>query len=322
MLKRTNFRLLANSNDITENIAKNLLEIGFEDREGFESDEIIIKVNGIYAKPYFGDSLELWLEGESLFKCGKFSPSTCERDYKSHTTEVRATAVNFASPIKVKKTRTWQNTDIFEIARTIAGENGLELKVSGKTMSVGSKLQNSLSDLDFLYGLCFENGYLMAVKDGFLIVSAKDGKSGTLSANITPKNEALPKVEIDITSCYTLTITEANRNAYDAVVMEWQDTDSGKTKSIKVGKGDSVYSQKIANPKSENEAFKMAQSKLDELQKGGISGRFECGLQEIKAGGKLILKGVSGYEEVEFSIKSVSHRLTPTTSCSQVEFEG
>ncbi|CZE47909.1 hypothetical protein [Campylobacter geochelonis] len=78
------------------------------------------------------------------------------------------------------------------------------------------------------------------------------------------------------------------------------------------------YTQKIAQP----EAYRVAESKLNELQRGGVSGRLECGLRELKAGGKLVLGGVDGYEDVEFSIKSVSHRLSPATCSSSVEFEG
>lgn len=323
MVRYPNFKLIAGSNDITENIRANMMDIGFEDREGSESDEIIVRVHGIYAKPYFGDSLELWLGyGEELWKCGSFLVQTCERDYKGHTTEVRATAVDFASPIKVKKTRTWQNTDIFGIAGTIASENGLRLSTSGSTMSVGSRLQDNVSDLDFLYGLCFENGYLMAVKDGALVVTAKDGKVGEGSANITPKNGALPRAVVALTECSSLVITEANRHAYDAVAVEWQDIQSGKTKSIKVGNGENLYTQRVAEPKSDREAYRVAESKLNELQKGGINGRIECDLREIKAGGKLVLSGVDGYEDTEFSIKSVSHKLTPTTCSTSVEFEG
>ncbi|MBE2985467.1 phage tail protein, partial [Campylobacter sp. RM6883] len=99
MVRVPNFKLLAKGNDITAKIKSNLISLSYEDKEGHESDEISIVVNGIYAKPMFGDNLELWLGyGSDLFHCGKFSVQTATRDYKANTTEVRATAVNFASP--------------------------------------------------------------------------------------------------------------------------------------------------------------------------------------------------------------------------------
>ncbi|PSM51376.1 phage tail protein, gpD family [Campylobacter blaseri] len=323
MVRVPNFKLIAKGKDITKTIKKELIELSFEDKEGSESDEISFRVNGIYQKPFFGDSLELWLGyGDELFKCGKFSVQTTETDYTANTTEVRATAVNFASPIKVKKSRTWQDTTLFTIVKKIADENSLSVKIAGDDFNVSSKLQDNLSDLDFLYGLCFELNYLMAVKNGAIIVTSKDARSDELGSKVTPKNKALPKNEIRLSECHTLRISSANRNVYNATILEWQDSESGKTKSIKVGSGNNAYKMRIAAPKSDAEAFKIGESKLNELQRGGINGSLECDGKEVKAGGKLKLIGVANYEDVEFSIKSVTHTLNNTTYTISVEFEG
>ncbi|WP_233994402.1 hypothetical protein [Campylobacter fetus] len=158
MVRVPNFKLLAKDNDITAKIKANLISLNYEDEEGSESDEISIVVNGIYAKPIFGDSLELWLGySDDLFHCGKFSVQTATRDYKANTTEVRATAVNFASPQKIAKRRSWENTSLFAIASKIAGENNLSTKTSGTDQPIASVLQNDISDLDFLYGICFSH---------------------------------------------------------------------------------------------------------------------------------------------------------------------
>lgn len=319
MVKTPNFKLIAKGKDITENIRKNLIQISFEDKEGHESDEISFMVSGIYAKPYFGDNLVLYLGyGENLWKCGSFSVQTCQRDYKAITTEVRATAVNFASPIKHKKTRTWQDSDMFSIAKKIADENSLKCSFGGSNIGVVSVLQDNVNDLDFLYNLAFKHDYLMAVKNDTLIITAKDGKVG----GITPKNETLPKTKIALNECFSLSISEANRYAYDSVIVSWHEIASGETKSIKVGKGSSQFCMKIAEPKSDNEAFKKGEAKLNELRRGSIIGRCEIAGANIKAGSKLVLKGVDGYENTEFSIKSVSFRLDVNSFTSLVEFEG
>ena len=159
MVKHPNFKLEANGKDITEIIKVNLISLNFDDKEGSKSDEISFSVSGIYAKPVFGDNLKLWLGyGDDLYLCGSFSVQTASRDYKNYTTEVRATAVNFASHQKIKKRRSWENTTVFEIARKIAGENKLAVKTSGQDQNIASVLQNDAGDLDFLYGLCFDYG--------------------------------------------------------------------------------------------------------------------------------------------------------------------
>ena len=323
MVKHPNFKLEANGKDITEIIKANLISLNFDDKEGSKSDEISFSVSGIYAKPVFGDSLKLWLGyGEDLYLCGSFSVQTASRDYKNQTTEVRATAVNFASPQKIKKRRSWENTTVFEIARKIAGENKLAVKTSGQDQNIASVLQNDAGDLDFLYGLCFDYGFIMAVKNNTIVIAAKDAKGDETQTSNTPKNESLPKFTLNLAELYSLEITEANRNSYGAVIVEWQDIEAGKTKSIKVGAGDQIYKMQIAQPKSDNEAFRQGEAKLNELQKGGINGRCSLPGANIVAGGKLKFSGIAGLEANEFSIKSVSHRLSTDNYEIEIEFEG
>ena len=329
MVRKPLFRLLANEKDITETLRQNLISLGFDDKEGFKSDEINFKVHGIYAKPVFGDKLELYLgwagEGEEgadlIWLCGKFAVQTCERDFKEQSTEVRATAVDFASEIKTKKRRSWENTTLFAIAGKVADENALRLKTSGEDMAIRSRLQDGVSDLEFLYSLSKELGYLAATKNDTLILAPK--KSGDDEADEAEKGgDGLPQIELNLSDLASLNITEANRNAYGSVVCEWQDVESGKRKQIKTGKGKQIYKMQIPEPKSDAEAYKLAQSKLNELKKGGINGRCSCMGANIVAGVQIKFKGAPGLEDVKFSGKSVSHTLEPSAYNIEIEFEG
>ena len=132
----------------------------------------------------------------------------------------------------------------------------------------------------------------------------------------------MPTFTLNLTDLYSLEITEANRNSYTAVIVEWQDIEAGKVKSIKVGSGEQVYKMQIAQPKSDNEAFKQAEAKLNELQRGGINGRCSCEGKNIIAGGKLKFGGVPRLEANEFSIKEVSHKLSTSGYEIDIEFEG
>ncbi|WP_148817136.1 phage late control D family protein [Campylobacter concisus] len=323
MVKHPNFKLEANGEDITDVIRANLISLNFDDKEGSKSDEISFSVSGIYAKPVFGDNLKLWLGyGDDLYLCGSFSVQTASRDYKNRTTEARATAVNFASPQKIKKRRSWENTTVFEIARKIAAENKLAVKTSGQDQNIASVLQNDAGDIDFLYGLCFDYGFIMAVKNATIVIASKDAKGDETQTSNTPKNESLPTFTLNLTDLYSLEITEANRNSYTAVIVEWQDIEAGKTKSIKVGSGEQIYKMQIAQPKSDNEAFRQGEAKLNELQKGGINGRCSLPGANIVAGGKLKFGGVPGLEANEFSIKEVSHKLSTNGYEIDIEFEG
>lgn len=328
MVRKPIFKLEANGKDITQTIKQNLISLGFDDKEGFKSDEISFKVRGLFAKPTFGDKLELYLgwagEGEegadNMWLCGKFAVQTCERDYKEQSTEVRATAVDFAGEIKTKKRRSWENTTLFAIAGKIADENALRLKTSGEDMAIRSRLQDGVGDLEFLYSLSKELGYLAATKNDTLILAPKSGDDESDEAE--KGGDGLPQIELNLSDLASLNITEANRNAYNAVVCEWQDIASGKRKQIKVGKGKQTYKMQIPEPKSDAEAYKLAQSKLNELKKGGINGRCSCMGANIVAGAQIKFKGAAGLEDVKFSVKSVSHTLEPTNYSIEIEFEG
>ncbi|WP_462104356.1 phage late control D family protein [Campylobacter concisus] len=278
-----------------------------------------------------------------LYLCGTFSVQTTSADYKANTTEVRATAVNFASPAKEKRRVSWENTTLFGIAKKIASTNALSLKTSGSDQNIASVIQDNVSDIEFLYDLCVKFGFLMAVKNDTIIITAKDAKSDASQTSNTSKNENFPTFTLNLTDLYSLEITEANRNSYTAVIVEWQDIEAGKVKSIKVGSGaegagsgnsrsqdglrsskksEIVYKMQIAQPKSDNEAFKQAEAKLNELQRGGINGRCSCEGRNIIAGGKLKFGGVAGLEANEFSIKEVSHKLSTSGYEIDIELDG
>ena len=349
MIKHPTFKLEASGKDITNIIRQNLISLSFTDKEGNESDEISFTLFGIYAKPVFGDKLKLWLgyhadtaseqsslsggytkangvamrtSSNDLYLCGTFSVQTTSADYKANTTEVRATAVNFASPAKEKRRVSWENTTLFGIAKKIASANALSLKTSGSDQNIASVIQDNVSDIEFLYDLCVKFGFLMAVKNDNIIITAKDAKGDASQTSNTSKNENLPTFTLNLTDLYSLEITEANRNSYTAVIVEWQDIEAGKVKSIKVGSGEQVYKMQIAQPKSDNEAFKQAEAKLNELQRGGINGRCSCEGKNIIAGGKLKFGGVPGLEANEFSIKEVSHKLSTSGYEIDIELDG
>lgn len=321
-MRKPDFKLLANQKDITEKIKQNLIHLEFQDKEGVESDEISFTVFGIYAKPAFGDSLELFLgyEGGELFLCGKFSVQTTTRNYVQNTTEVRATAVNFATSQKEKKSKLWENTTLLEVARAITKQNSLSLKSEGaENISVKSEMQNEQNDIEFLYSLAFKNGFLASVKNQTFILRPKDSKTEP-EAQEKREQSHLPVFSLPLTELFELEITEANRGSYDAVSVEWQDTKEGKAKILKAGGGEQIYKMRIPEPKSESEAFKQAEAKLDELKKGGVNGRLSTRGQEVRAGGKIKIKGLEG----EWSIKEVSHTLDASagTYIIEVYFEG
>lgn len=319
MVLTPNFKIIVNDKDMTEVIRANLISITYDDKEGEESDEVSISVHGIYNAPKFGDKIELYLGYSKLYKCGSFALQTVDRDFKAHTTEIRATAVNFAdTKTKIKKTRSWENTTLFGIARKIASEQGLGFKSNGEDVSIVSKLQQDMSDIEFIHSLAFDFGFLGCVKNSTLIIGKKVD-TGTKSSGISGG----PKFELDMSELYSFEISEAYRNTYKSVVIEWQESSSGEIKSLRAGSGEPSYKMRIAEPKSDSEAFSRANAKLNDLLKGGVSGKCTLAGANIVCGGSVSFKntGASDIDGRVFGVKSVSHSLNSSGYTIEVEFE-
>ncbi|EAI5420183.1 phage tail protein [Campylobacter coli] len=322
MVRKPSFKLIANNKDITQKISLNLISLSFDDKAKDESDEISLSLNGLYARAPFGDKLELWLGFDNkLFKCGTFSINSFSKNYSTKSTDIKATAINFASNVKNKKSRTWQNTNLGDIALKIAKENDLKVKTnSAGKIYIKHELQNNVSDIEFIYMLCAKYGFLACVKEQTLIIieqkqAAQEGIKGG------SKQEGGIKYTLDISELSDLSISIKNRNDYTGVKLSYQDIDQGCVKSVLSGsdKG-TIYELKIGGVKNESEALNLANAKLNALNKGAYEGSFSMIGNNIKAGGSLEIKGID--EKAIFSIKDVKHDFSLSGYIISVNFEG
>ncbi|TQR29334.1 phage tail protein [Campylobacter sp. MIT 99-7217] len=322
MVKKPAFKLLAQGKDITNKINANLISLSFDDKAKDESDEISLSLNGLFKRANFGDKLELYLGFEgSLYKCGTFSLNSFSKNYSSKTTDIKATAINFASNIKNKKSRTWADTNLGDIALKIAKENNLLAKTNTASKAyIKHELQNNISDIEFIYTLCAKYGFLACIKEQTLIIieqkqAAQDGiKGGTSQVGGI-------KYSLDISELSDLNISVKNRNDYSGVKLSYQDIEQGLIKSVLSGNDKGcVYELKIAGVKNESEALNLANAKLNALNKGSYEGSFSMIGKNIKAGASLEISGID--EKAIFSIKDVRHDFSLSGYTISVNFEG
>jgi phage protein D len=320
MVVKPAFKLIAEDVDITQKIAKNLITLTYDDKENLESDEISFTVAGLYDKKPFGTKLGLHLGYEgNLFLCGAFTVQSITKNYLEETTEVRATAVNFASAQKEKKSRNWKNTNLEDITRKIAEEEKLALDadVEAKECEIVSEAQNNMPNMAFLVMLGSKRGFRVFQKNNTIYVRDKNTKIAELKAIGTVN--ILPIKTFALNSLYSLEITDANRNVYDAVVVEWKDKNQGMIKELKIGNGTTqIYKMRIGEPKSDAEAIQIAEAKLRDLQTGGITGNMEMQGQEFRVGQKFTIDTI----DREFTAISISHSLDGSGYKISIEFEG
>lgn len=318
------FKLIANDEDITQTIQDNLISLDFSDKVGVQSDEMSFVVNGIFNRPAFSDELKLSLgyivnDKKELFECGTFKISECTIDYIAHTTEVRATAVDFSSSVKIKHSKTFANTNLGAIAGVIANRNNLNAKIQKEAynIAINHALQDNISDIEFIYNLCYKHGFIGAIKNNTLIITAKTAQiNGYNAISIKKDTKSLPTFKLKIDDCFSLSITENNRVKYDAIEITSHNTNTATLTCIKVGDGNNIYKMKESANKSPAELKNIATAKLSELNKDGVKGSLVCAGQQISAGGMLELENIG-----VFSITSVNHTLNGGVYSISVEFE-
>lgn len=334
MVKKPVFKLLANDKDITKTINANLINITFNDKAGNESDEINICIKGLYARNNFGDKLELFLgfsedNKNKLFKCGSFNLSEFEKDYKAHTTTISATAINYASSnIKVKKSRSWENTTLGKIAIKIAGENKLNHKInSADNIKIKHEIQNNISDIEFIYMLCAKFNYLASIKNNTLILieqkmSAQNGVSLKSGVTSSAKNrEGMIRHIIHESDTSELSLQVKSRHTYSGCKISYQDTASASIKSVLVGSDNgSVYEMKLSQPKQDADITHIAKSKLYSLNRGSYEGSLTICGGNYRAGAELVIEGID--ESAIFNILSVTHNFTTYNYECEIKFDG
>lgn len=319
MVRKPAFKLIAEGQDITARIAKNLISLTYNDKEGDESDDVNISLHGLYQDKAFGSKLELYLGyvGD-LFLCGSFTLQTIRKDYVAQTTELVATSANFSSQQKERKSRLWKDTNLEDVVRKITEESGLNFSTDGnaKNTLITSVEQNNVSDIEFMYTLCNQRGFLCMIKNNSVVVRAKAVVPNTVLSHTTNTN--LPKFGLKFTELTAFTLEEANRDNYNAVTLEYQDMDAGEIKTIRVGVGEITYKIKAAQPQTAAEALQVCEAKLKELQKGSTTGSIETTGRKLLTGGKLKIDMIAK----EFSITSVTHSLSTSGYTVSAELEG
>jgi phage protein D len=319
MVKKPSYRLTASGEDITAILAKNLISLTYTDKQGSEVDDMSLTLHGLYEKKPFGTDIALELgQDNKLYSCGSFAIQSISKNYTQKTTTVSATAVNFASAQKVKKSRSWERTNLYEVARQIAEENGMGLEATQRAQQteISSVAQDNIEDFAFLNLLCIERGYIISFFNKKILIQEKDAAA---AVNIEAEAVAATTHKIKVEELISLTINEQNRDVYDAVMASWMDTDIGDMRSIKVGKGEiQVDNITIPKPKSDAEAIEMANARLLELTSSGIDGSFTSSGAEIKTGELIEIEGIEGV----FSVTNVMHTLNSSGYTINVTFKG
>lgn len=270
------FRLIANSADITAIIRERLVSLRCSDSAGFDSDSIEIVLadhdpDHPIELPPTGAELELFLgTGSTAQRMGLYVVDEVELAGWPGTLTIRAKAAPFEeskqgkSQLQTQKSRTWTaGTKLVDVVRKIAAEHSLTPVIASSLSKITLPMmaQTDESDISFLTRVARRYDAVCKPADGKLVLT-RHGEGKTASG------AEIPAVTIRAQDVTSFTCTTSRREDSGTVVAYWHETKAGKRNEVKVGSGEPVKRLKMYFP-SQQTALDAATSELRRRERGG-----------------------------------------------------
>lgn len=296
-----------------------LVSLTITDEAGIKSDtaELVIDNRDGFTAPKKGAVMEVWMGYEPApVYMGKFRVDEWEKSGPPSTLRVSAKAAELTTAIKGQKTRSWHDTKLGDIVRTIAGEHSLGVVMDAELAArpVEHIDQQTESDLNFLSRLAKRNGALFKLADGKVLFTKKGAKSN-------PSGKPKPAATIKPTGVSSWSMTESERGGHKSAKCSWMDHKAGKRKTVTVGKGSPVHRDKTVY-RTEAEAKAAADAALAELARGKRDGSLNMpGNPDLCAEMDVTLAGFDPEVDGTYSAKSVTHTLDSSGYSTSVSLE-
>lgn len=264
------FRIAADGQDATAPIADRLLSLRVTDEAGLEADELELTLDNRGDRiepPRRGAVLTLALgfTGAPLTEMGRFVVTATRGAGPVRTLSVVARSAAFDGPIRAPRTRVWRDRSFGAIARAIAAERGLTLRIAPAFDSpvLPAVEQAEESDLNLLARLADDAGALATIKGGALVV-VREG------AGETADGRPIPPVEIRAAEASAWRWSIEDRDAYRAVRAFWTDIGAAARRTVTVGEtADEAAVFEIRRVfATEQETLQAARARLARLARG------------------------------------------------------
>lgn len=323
------FRLTANSADITAAVQSRLISLRWTDEAGMDSDVLEISLAdhdpaAPIAMPPTGAELDLSLGYDgSLQRVGLFVADEVELSGWPGEMTIRARAAPFEASkggkatLQSQKTRSWpKGTKLGDLVRKIARENGLEPAVAASMASIVLPHldQADESDLHFLVRVALKYDAIVKPAGGKLVL-AKRGEARSTSG------QALPAVTLQPADVGRFRLSLSRRDAPGMVVAYYHATKAAKRHEVKVGEGEPVTRLRMYYQTADM-AKAAARAELDRRKRGRVTLSVALpGRTDLMAEGRLLLDGFRDGVPRDWIITRVEHRLDGAGYTCDVEAE-
>lgn len=248
------FRVVANSQDITDTIKSRLKSLRITDETDNSADMLELQLADHdpaepIQLPPVGAELEAFIgyDGEvrrmGLYICDEIEIS----GYPGSMT-LRARAAPFEASkggkndLQTQKTRTWKKgTTIGAMVQRMAGEHGLSAAVAGPLASIALPLtvQSQESDMNLLLRLAKQHDAI-AKPGGGRLLFVKRGDSTSASG------ERIPDVTLTPADGSAYKVTLASREKTGTTIAYYRDVRGAKRQEVKIGSGEPIVRLRMA----------------------------------------------------------------------------
>lgn len=329
------FKLTIQGIDLTAQIERRLISLSMTDKRGSEADELTLTLaddDAALPLPTKGNEIRLWLAmpdtGDMIDK-GTFVIDDAEHSGTPDQMMIRAKSADFRSSLKVKRSNSYHQHSLGEIAQTVAKRHDLVLAIDNTVaaMMIDHIDQYRESDINLLTRLCDDHDLMCTIKAGRLIIKP-------VGSGQSPSGAALGQVTITRASGDRHRYTRTDRTSdYDETTTSYHDDKSGKTKHVSIKDGKPKPLDALPNDKAhvltkpaKSKAEAVSQAKASANKKARQVANFELMLAvarpDIIADSPATVRGFRPYiDEHDWTVVEVSHDLSGSGYQSRVQCE-
>lgn len=319
------FKILANNNNVTEQIKERLIRLSITDEIGFVSDTITIVIDNHDDQvevPARGVELEIYLgyDVDALVKMGKFMVDEVELSGPPNQISITARSSDTFEKNKLgslvsPKSRSWHDINFSNVVAVIAKENKLSPLVSPRLegIIVDHIDQTEESDLAFLNRIAQTLDSYVKPTNGKLIVAP-------IGVAVSPKKEEkpMPTTKLDVTDINSWRLRIAERNKISSVEVKYHDKKRGIVDTVRSGKGKPCFCVPHTYA-SATTAMRIAKSKLAALIRGVYELELTTsGNPAICAESIIKISNLTQAINGEWIIKSATHELSGSGYITQI----
>lgn len=314
------YKLTVSGTDITGLVQDRLLMLTITDEAGVKSDRLELVLDDrdqrLAIPPRKAVITAAIGYRDKLVSKGQFTVEEVELAGPDRTMTIRANATGATKGAGAAKQRSWDDTTLGGIARSIAKKHGWTAAISPDLDKIEiPHIDQNENDLQFLVRLAADNSAVAKVAHNKLVIAPHaEGK--------TVSGKAMPTVTVSADRVSDWSMTLAERGGYTGVKASYHDVKAGERGEAIAGEDGENATTLPHTYATKAAAERAAKSRKASLERGKATFEFSMpGDPTLEAEISVNATGFRTGVDGKWTVLRVAHRLTPEGYSSAVSCE-